>query len=272
MKRDPETKFYNRLRQMNATRLLLLCLCLSLAGCVSPWEKFYSGVETPSDFAYGGTTVCRRVDNPEEVKAYFRDGYVVFGESSFNAGGGVSLDSLQAQGEKVGADVVLYWAGNAQTTQSAMVIPQYNPGTQQTTYLNGYGYGGSFSGTATTYTPGTYSTQVVPVTVTRMDYSALFLRRLIKKPAMGVRVREMTATEASALGTNSAVAVEIVLRNTPAFEADIMEGDFLLEIDGSKVPDVRSFLDMIAAKRGQTIRVLMSHRGTRGYKMIKTNP
>jgi allophanate hydrolase subunit 2 len=51
-----------------------------------------------------------------------------------------------------------------------------------------------------------------------------------------------------------------------------MEGDFLLEIDGSKVPDVRSFLDMIAAKRGQTIRVLMSHRGTRGYKMIKTNP
>lgn len=82
----------------------------------------------------------------------------------------------------------------------------------------------------------------------------------------------MTAPEASALGTNSAVAVELVLRNTPAFAADVMEGDFLLEIDDTQVPDVRSFLDLIAAKRGQTIRVLISHRGTRLYKMIRTNP
>ena len=63
-----------------------------------------------------------------------------------------------------------------------------------------------------------------------------------------------------------------MLRNTPAFAADVMEGDFLLEIDDTQVPDVRSFLDLIAAKRGQTIRVLISHRGTRLYKMIRTNP
>jgi hypothetical protein len=257
---------------MNRIRLPLFASFLFLVGCVSPWEKFYSGVETPADYAYGGSTLCRRVDNPEEVKAYLREGYLVFGESSFNAGGGVSLDNLQTQGEKVGADIVLFWAGNAQTSQSAMVIPQFNPGTQQTTYVNGYGSGGSFSGTATTYTPGTYSTQVVPVTVTRMDYSAIFLRRRITKPALGVSVREMTATEASALGTNSAVAIELVIRSTPAFEADVLEGDFLLEIDGTKVPDVRSFLEIIASKRGQTIRALISHRGTRLYKMIRTNP
>jgi hypothetical protein len=132
------------------TTTLLCLVALALGGCDSPWERFYSGIETPADYAYGGSTACHRVDSPDDVKAYLLDGYAVFGESSFNPGGGVSLDSLQAQGEKVGADIVLYWAGNAQTSQSAMVIPQYNPGTQQTTYLNGYGYGGSFSGTATT--------------------------------------------------------------------------------------------------------------------------
>jgi hypothetical protein len=247
-------------------------LCLLLVGCVSPWERFYSGIEAPADYVYGGSTACHRVDSPDDVKAYLRDGYAVFGESSFNAGGGVSLDSLQSQGEKVGADIVLYWAGNAQTSQSAMVIPQYNPGTQQTTYLNGYGYGGSFSGTATTYTPGTYSSQVVPVTVTRMDYSALFLRKRVTRPALGISVRGMTSAEASSVGTNSAVAIELVMRNTPAFEADVMDGDFLLEIDGLKIPDVPTFLSTIDAKRGQTIRVLLSRRGTRLTKSIRTNP
>ena len=254
------------------TNSLLCLVALALGGCVSPWERFYSGIETPADYVYGGSTACHRVDSPDDVKAYLRDGYAVFGESSFNAGGGVSLDSLQAQGEKVGADIVLYWAGNAQTSQSAMVIPQYNPGTQQTTYLNGYGYGGSFSGTATTYTPGTYSSQVVPVTVTRMDYSALFLRKRVTRPALGISVRGMTSAEASSVGTNSAVAIELVMRNTPAFEADVMDGDFLLEIDGLKIPDVPTFLSTIDAKRGQTIRVLLSRRGTRLTKSIRTNP
>ena len=257
---------------MNRIPLTFALLCFLLVGCVSPWERFYSGIETPADYAYGGSTTCHRVDSPDEVKAYLRDGYAVFGESSFNAGGGVSLDSLQSQGEKVGADIVLYWAGNAQTSQSAMVIPQYNPGTQQTTYLNGYGYGGSFSGTATTYTPGTYSSQVVPVTVTRMDYSALFLRKRVTRPALGISVRGMTSAEASSVGTNSAVAIELEMRHTPAFETDVMDGDFLLEIDGAKIPDVPTFLSTIDGKRGQTIRVLLSRRGTRLTKTIRTNP
>jgi len=257
---------------MKRPLLTIAFLCLLLAGCVSPWERFYAGIETPADYVYGGSTTCHRVDSPDDVKAYLRDGYAIFGESSFNAGGGVSLDSLQTQGEKVGADIVLYWAGNAQTSQSAMVIPQYNPGTQQTTYLNGYGYGGSFSGTATTYTPGTYSTQVVPVTVTRMDYSALFLRKRVTRPALGISVREMTSSEASTVGTNSAVAIELVMRNTPAFEADVMDGDFLLEIDGIKIPDGRTFMSTIELKRGQSIQVLLSRRGTRLTKTIRTNP
>lgn len=251
----------------------LLCLiALALSGCTSPWEQFYSGTELPGDYVYGGATQCYRVDKPEDVKEYLKESFVVFGESNFNAGGGVSLSGLQAHGEKVGADIVLYWAGNARTTQTAMVIPHYNPGTQQTTYLNGYGSGGSFSGTATTYSPGTYSSEVVPVTVTRMDYSALFLRKRVTKPALGIRVREMTSAEASAVGTNSAVGIDLVVRHAPAFEADVMDGDYLLEIDGTKIPDVKTFLRLIETKRGQTITLLLSRRGTRITKTIRTNP
>jgi PDZ domain len=253
--------------------LPLLCLvALAFTGCTSPWEQFYSGTEIRADYVYGGTTRCFRVDKPEDVKEYLKEGYAVFGESNFNAGGGVSLAGLQSFGEKAGADIVLYWSGNARTTQTAMVIPHYNPGTQQTTYLNGYGSGGSFSGTATTYSPGTYSTEVVPMTVTRMDYSALFLRKRVTKPALGVSVRQMTSAEASEVGTNSAIVIDLVIRRAPAFEADVMDGDYLLEIDGTKIPDVKTFLDVIEAKRGRTVTLLLSRRGNRLSKTVRTNP
>jgi hypothetical protein len=51
-----------------------------------------------------------------------------------------------------------------------------------------------------------------------------------------------------------------------------MDGDFLLEIDGVKIPDGRTFMSTIELKRGQTIRVLLSRRGTRLTKTIRTNP
>ena len=248
--------------------LRLLCslaLAALLAGCQNPWKDFYQGAQLPADAPDNGLPDCRQVsDFDAAIKEYMRENYFPFGQSVFNAGNNVGTGDMQDFGATIKADVILYAVGNRTTTQSAMALPQYNPGTQQTTYLNGYGYGGTFSGTATTYTPGTYSSQVVPVTVTRMDYSALFLRKRVTRPALGISVRGMTSAEASSVGTNSAVAIELVMRNTPAFEADVMDGDFLLEIDGLKIPDVPTFLSTIDAKRGQTIRVLLSRpAGTR---------
>jgi C-terminal processing protease CtpA/Prc len=51
-----------------------------------------------------------------------------------------------------------------------------------------------------------------------------------------------------------------------------MDGDYLLEIDGTKIPDVQTFLRLIETKRGQTITLLLSRRGTRLSKTIRTNP
>lgn len=150
-----------------------------------------------------------------------------------------------------------------------MVIPQFHPGTQQTTYLSGYGSNGSsFYGTANTYSSGTYTSTVVPVTVVRMDYLAVYLKRNWNKVILGIHYGPVTPEQARLVGTNSALLAEAILRRTPAFDADIYEGDILLEANGRKV-NFDNFSDFLSAHRGQYVDFLIYRNGSRITKKVK---
>jgi hypothetical protein len=253
------------------TRLCLLTvLCALLSGCQNPWKDFYQGQALPEEAPFNGTPECIATNDFEaSIKDAVRNGYVVMGESSFNAGNNVKLSDLQAFGESIKADVILYASGNQTTTQSSMVIPQFHPGTQQTTYLSGYGSNGnSFYGTANTYSPGTYSSTVVPVTVVRMDYLAVYLKRNWNKVVLGVHYEPVTPEQARIVGTNSALLAKVILRRSPAFDADIYEGDILLAADGQKV-NYDNFPDFLASHRGQVVELLIYRNGSRITKKVK---
>lgn len=249
---------------------LTLAVCALLSGCQNPWKDFYQGNALPEEAPFNGRPECVPTnDFDAAVKDAVRNGYVVFGQSSFNAGNNVKLYDLQSFGESIKADLIFYASGNQTTMQSSMVIPQFHPGTQQTTYLSGYGSNGnSFYGTANTYSPGTYSSTVVPVTVVRMDYFALYLKRNWNKVILGIHYGPVTPEQAKLVGTNSALIAETILRRTPAFDADIYEGDILLEANGRKV-NYDNFSDFLSAHRGQSVDFLIYRNGSRITKKVK---
>ncbi len=213
---------------------VMTTLGVLLSGCQNPWKDFYQGNALPENAPYSGKPTCVAVQEFDPViQEYIRNDFIPMGRTTFNAGNNVRLDDLQSFGESIKADVILYAVGNRTQTQSAMVVPQYNPGSQQTTYLSGYGSNGSsFYGTANTYNSGTYSSTVVPVTVVRQDYAAFFLKKNWQKRILGIMPRDLTPDEIRKVGTNSAIYIGLIVRGTPAFLADLFEGDIILEVNG----------------------------------------
>lgn len=259
---------------LNSMLRLLCSLALAalLVGCQNPWKEFYQGWPLPADAPDNGLPDCRQVsDFDTAVKELLRDNYVPFGQSHFNAGNNVSFGEMQQFGASIKADVILYGVGNRTSTQSVMALPQFNPGTQSTTYVNGYGSnGGSFYGTANTYSPGTYSTTVVPVTIVRQDYLALYLKKGWFNPVLGVHRTPVTAEQARIVGTNNALLITIVMRRTPAFYADLYEGDVILEFNGQRVPlEEEEFSSLLAKHRGQEIELLIYRAGNKLTKKIR---
>jgi hypothetical protein len=249
-----------------------LVLAALLVGCQNPWKDFYQGAQLPPDAPDNGLPDCRQVsDFDASIKEYMRENYFPFGQSVFNAGNNVGTGDMQDFGATIKADVILYAVGNRTTTQSAMALPQYNPGTQQTTYLSGYGSNGSsFYGTANTYSPGTYSTTVVPVTIVRQDYYAVYLKKSWFKPILGVHRTPVTAEQAKAVGTNNALLINVVMRRSPAFYADLYEGDCILEFNGQRVPlDEEEFSALLDKNRGKEIDLLIYRGGSRLTKKIR---
>lgn len=255
--------------------LRLLCslaIAAMLVGCQNPWKEFYQGWSLPPDAPDNGLPDCRQVsDFDAAVKDLLRENYVVFGQSHFNAGNNVSFGEMQQFGASIKADVVLYGVGNRTSTQSAMAIPQYHPGTQTSTYVSGYGSNGnSFYGTANSYSSGTYSTAVVPVTIVRQDYLAVYLKKSWHKPVLGVVLTPVTAEQARIVGTNNALLITIVMRRTPAFYADLYEGDVILEFNGQRVPlEEEAFGALLEKHRGKEIELLIYRSGNKLTKKIR---
>ena len=257
---------------MKIIRLDLLLICalgVFLTGCQNPWKDFYQATTIVPDSApYHGSPSCIPSSNiGEDLKEYVRTDYILIGHTSFNSGGGVSLQQLKAFGEALKSDVVLYYVGNTTQTQSTMVVPRYTPGAQQTTYLNGYGSNGtSFYGTANTYSPGTYSSEVIPVTVVRQDYAAVFLKRNWEKLILGLGIRPLTPGEAARVGTNSAGYVYVVVRETPGFRADFFEGDIIIEVEGRTQAEFFSTIEMWA---GKEVKFVVFRNGERITKLVR---
>lgn len=261
---------------LSSSRFLKVLLCtfaaFAVSGCQSnPWSDFYqSEIKLPENAPYSGRPQCIPVrDFDSSVLDYLRSDYVVIGHSQFNAGSNVSLESLRTFGDTIKSDVILYAVGNATHTQSAMVVPHFTPGRQQTTYISGYGSNGSsFYGTANTYSSGTYSSSVVPVTIVRQDYGALFLKKNWMPVILGVIPRPLTPAEAASAGTNGGLRVHLVIRNSPAFDANIFEGDIVLEAAGQTPHDFWIGLENWA---GKTVKLVILRDGKKIEKSLSLN-
>lgn len=217
-------------------RFKILFCAIMLVGCVSPWKEFYNENNPGVVFLPHQAPVRMvRVKGPDDLVAFFKDQYAVAGSSSFNAGNNVTLEDLTSFAEEKSADVVVYWTDNQTSTRRLVVDTDYTPEPSQT-YVSGYAAGGIYYATANTYGGGgSATTTVTPVTIVRRDYTAVFLRKADMSGKLGFNTRALKPGEAQKLQTNSAVYINYVTNGLPIARADILDGDYLLEIDGQKV-------------------------------------
>jgi serine protease Do len=219
--------------------LIAFAICTLLAACANDFQKFYKPYVDPrtlSDVHLLGDTEQPKIfgsdDLQRDVKIAMSKGYRPIGESSFN-GKVASEQAASAQAKTIGAVLVLI---NSKFTDTRTITtPLFLPN-NQTTYNSGtvYGMGGSanYSGTNTTY-----GTTVVPITTQqqRYDQHAVYFVKVTKKPKFGLFLLDLTPELRSKYERNAGAIVNVVVEESPAFIANILAGDILLEINGASV-------------------------------------
>ncbi len=97
---------------------------------------------------------------------------------------------------------------------------------------------------------------------TASDYSQYtrffdYWKRL-PKPILGVLVRELTKEELGYLKDPNGIYVVDVMKNTPAYDAQIIGGDIITSINAEGFSNKREFLDKISTNAGKRTRICLA--------------
>ncbi len=80
-----------------------------------------------------------------------------------------------------------------------------------------------------------------------------------RSPSLGVHVNNLSDELCREIGSNHGVVVNVVVKGSPAFNADIMRGDIITRINDGVVADGQSFGEILGRYAGQEI-VLQTFR------------
>jgi hypothetical protein len=246
-------------------KLFVVISSLFVSGCASPFAQFYfdktGGLDITKKpyviLSNDTPKIFRGSDLNIDYQRMLEDGYGLVGYSSFNAGNVNENDAI-SQAKKVHASVVLIYSRYTNTVSG--VVPLTLPDTQTSStnvYGNVYGPGGSgsFSGRANTTTYGTRTTYM-PYSVNRSDYFASYWIKM-KTPILGVVAAELTPELRQKIGSNKGVLVIAVMKNSPAFMADILKGDILKKIEDTEIIDPKSFSETVHLFEGKKVNILI---------------
>ena len=271
--------------------VLVLVAGACMGACTSGFEKFY----TPDPNAQAVLSSSAVLPAPKTPKLFLHsndvqadakrlreEGYVYIGGSSFYGPANRSNQGHAIeQAKKVGAAVVLFKSEYMDTHSGVVPYTVANPPTVSTANtsgtINAYGSGGYASGnynsTGTITTPGGYSTYAIPYSVNRNTFFASYWGQLdTNKIHLGVFPAPLSDEQRRALERNTGVVIAIVVRNTPAFRANILEGDVVLKLNGADVIDPKSFLADLNQLSGQSITLDILRGGQPRSIKVTLNP
>lgn len=232
---------------------------LLLVGCASPYSQYYRDnnlgdlTKNPRVILSSEPRMLRGSDPETDAIKMLEDGYALIGYSTFNGPEANDRGAL-AQGKKVMASMVITYS--KYTGSETRVIPITTPTSQTAmTTMNGSAFGthGStnYLGTATTTIYGS-QTSMVPYTVHRSDQMAAYWVK-VKTGVVGIHYKSLTPDIVQKIGTNKGILVTAVVRDGPAFHADILRNDVISKIDGTSVYDAQSLQYATSSKSGQDV-------------------
>jgi len=180
-------------------------------------------------------------DMQADGKRLREDGYVYIGESSFY---GPANRSNQEQAVAKARRLAHQLSFQVTVYGYPLRCDPYtvaNPNVVSTVNTSGTVYGSNgnsatYSGTGTVTNPGGSSTYNIPYSVDRNTfYASYWAKRDPKKIHLGLFFRPLDDATRHKLERNTEAQVAIVIRGTPAFAANFLEGDILLKIDGRDI-------------------------------------
>lgn len=273
--------------------VLLFCVAIIplafLSGCRSnAFTEYYQpnkSAPDPTIFEpHSARAEIYTTNNPQaDARNLAEKGYVFVGVSSFEGTINVTNNMILDQAEKVRADVVLYRSNFLRSEQGVQAIPQYNPGQVITTNSSGtvnasangsggYAYGtGSYYGTATTTTPGTFSTQYVPTTLNRYSHEAGFFRKA-KMGILGVQFANLPEDIRRSLERNTGVQIGLIVIDGPAYRANMFSGDIIIRIAGEDVLSVTDFPEKLRKYANTKVTMTIIRAGKEREIEVQLNP
>lgn len=256
-------------------RLLTFMIALATSACLpNPYAKYYQGAPDarlrPGYVAPSGPLqVFSSNDFNRDMLELNRRGYLLIGQSSFNAGmNAVRESQLRRQADQIGAQVVLIAPRYTNTVSGA--IPLSVPTTSTTTTTataTAVGSGGSATafGTGTSTTTGS-QTVMMPYSVARADYTALYFSRF--RSRLGMNVVALDDPTRVRLQSNFGVRVLAVVEGSPAFDAEVLPGDILLQIGEDRVSSVDHFSQLLEKYQGRTVELRLDRGGREVKKTV----
>jgi serine protease Do len=274
------------------TKFQAILLLALLTGCANPYAKFYEDLTKtwPRErqlrlLAPTNQPELRAAAPPrheDEFRQLAERNYVPIGLAQFQ-GGKPTRKNLLAQAHKVGADVVVYSSYLSHTEKGVERVSTYQPGQTYTTttygtanasaYGSGYnafGYG-NYSGYTTTTSSGTVRTDFVPYERQVYSHNALFWRR-VKPGIFGASFKPIPETLRNALQRNTGAYIFVITQESPAFFANFLSGDLLIQIADDPVTNPEKCLAILKKHAGKKVVIKIIRNNSERKIEVQLNP
>jgi hypothetical protein len=264
-----------------------------LAGCigtglsrVNPFAKFYQDSTRQMPLANQQRMIppsgppqieaVPRAQLDDSVRGMLERGFIQIGFASFD-GPPASREQLMEQARNVGAQAVILTGEYSRTAEGVAPSLSFQPGQTYTTqergsFMGNNGYAsGTYSGSSTTTTPGTFQTQYTPYQMQIYSQGAIFWRKL-KPGVLGAYFVPIPDNLRSQLQRNSGALITAVVDDSPAFKANLLRGDVIIEMANEPVATPQQLFDLIRANAAQTVPITLIRGGAIKVLHVHLNP
>ena len=220
--------------------LVSLSLILLLGACgAGSYGSSYHGYLTPEmaadvvmlgDDQEPNLILSSNLDR--DVQSYREHNYVVIGESAFN-GLQESPKNAVKQAKEVRATHVL--VSSAYTNTESRLDYDYQD-VYRTVFVNRVR---TINGKTVNVSEAVTIRDTVTVPYMRQydnfDQWAVYMVKSLQRHKLGILMRDLSPQDRENYKRNTGAVIDVVLSNSPAFLADIVQGDVLLAINGHKI-------------------------------------
>jgi hypothetical protein len=88
----------------------------------------------------------------------------------------------------------------------------------------------------------------------------------------GARYRDLSGDEKRTLGVDWGVQIGSVIGTSPAADANLQPGDYVLRLDGKPIPGAAAFTEMLRAQAGNAVTLTIRRGGELLRRMVRLGP